>query len=208
MESAFVTGERLISKTMNPESYSCLGKAECSLHRHIFFLAPLLLLLSACASQPRSTETIWTTVADVYSKDKLNQSYNAQVLERFRSAGFSEQDIEQGRLIRVACGLGTDYTWGSYAYLPPGLKVKKEDVLQLRVDDPGTDDRMGMNPVLSQVEWFKWPGSLHAYRYISDWKEKNLFLNFERIPLEPEQQGRYVVSHGSYVIKCRQANEG
>lgn len=192
---------------MAPQNCNGIERAECHLRRHVFFVAPILVLLSACASQPRSTETIWITVADVYSKDKLNQSYNAQLRERFRSAGFSEQDIEQGRLIRVACGLGTDYTWGSYAYLPLGMKVKKEDVLRLRIDDPGTDDRMGMNSVLSQVEWFKWPGSLHAYRYIPDWKERNLFLNFERIPLEPGQQGRYVVSHGAYIIKCRQADE-
>lgn len=72
------------------------------------------------------------------------------------------------------------------------------------VDEPGTDNAMGINPALGPVNTFNWPGSLPAYRYIPEWKERNLSRNFERIPLEPGQQGRYVISHGSYVIKCRQ----
>lgn len=160
--------------------------------------------LAGCASQPKPAETAWVTVVDIYSAKAMQQSFNKPVAKRFMQAGFSVKDIEDGRMLRVACGLGTDYTWGSYAYLPTGMRVEKDEVVRLRIDEPTTDERMGLNPVMGRVEGFRFPGALHAHRYIPDWKERGLYLNFERTPLQPEQQGRYVISHGSYVIKCRQ----
>ena len=192
---------------MNLKRRRTAVKVHCPPFPRVFAVAACIALLSGCASQPKPAETVWATVVTVYSTEELMRSHNAGMLERFRSAGFSRQDIGKGRLLRVACGLGSDHTWGSYAYLPPGLNARKDDVVRLKIDDPGTDDRMGMNPALNRVEWFKWPGSTQAYRYIPDWKEKNLFYNFERIALEPGQQDRYIISHGSYVIKCRQADE-
>ncbi|MGE4109475.1 MAG: hypothetical protein AB7E73_02125 [Burkholderiales bacterium] len=167
-------------------------------------LLSAVLALAACANPPRSGEVVWVSVADIYTPVELNRSFNRPLSGRFESEGFTGKDIKAGRLLRVSCALGTDYTWGSYAYLPAGMTVKKGEVLRLRISQPGTDDRMGMNPVLGAVEHFRWPGVLQAYRYIPDWKERNLALNFERIPLDSGQQGRYEISHGSYVIRCRQ----
>ncbi|MDQ9171830.1 hypothetical protein Q8A64_15560 [Oxalobacteraceae bacterium R-40] len=169
-----------------------------------YIIPCVLLALGGCATQPETSETVWVVVKSVYSADELGQSFNSSAAKRFADAGFNEKDISAGRLLKVACGLGTDYTWGSYAYLPPGVAVKSGDVVRLRIDEPATDDRPGMNPVVDRVERFNYPGSLQAYRYIPDWKERNLFLNFERIPLAREQERRYIISHGAYVIKCRQ----
>jgi len=163
-----------------------------------------LVALTGCASQPETAESVWVTVVEVYSPKGMQQEFNKPVLDRLTQAGFNAKDIEAGRLLRVACGLGTDYVWGSYAYLPAGMQVRKDEVVRLRVDEPTTDARMGLNSVLGRVEGFAFPGGSPAYRYIPDWKERNLRLNFERMPLAPQQQGRYIISHGSYVIKCRQ----
>lgn len=159
----------------------------------------LLFALTGCASQPRVPETVWVTVVDVYSPKEFQQSFNKPVVQRFMEAGFDRNDTEAGRLLKVACGLGTDYTWGSYAHLPAGMTAREKEVVLLRIDE-----RMGLNPVASRIEEVKSPGRFPVHRYIPDWKERNLFLNIERIPLAPEQEGRYVVSHGSHVIKCRQ----
>lgn len=171
--------------------------------RHLFPI--VLLALAGCASQPKMTETIWVTVVQVYTPKDMQQSFNRPVLDRFSQAGHTAADIAAGRMLRVACGLGTDYTWGSYAFLPAGMQAHKDEVLRLRIEEPTTDDRMGLNPVLGRVEEFPFPGNMHAYRYIPDWKERKLFLNFERIPLAPQQEGRYAITHGAYIIKCRQA---
>lgn len=158
--------------------------------------------LAGCAAQPRVADEVWVGVEQVYSAQDLGQPFNKAVRERFAQAGYSAKDIEAGRLLRVACGLGSDYTWGSYAWLPQGMQVQRNDVLRLRVDEPTTDDRMGLNPVVGPVPGLR--GSSSAYRFIPDWKERNLSRNIEQIPLPRAQEGRYVISHSSYVIKCRQ----
>lgn len=169
-----------------------------------YFLTLALLALAGCASQPVVSDKVWVSVVHVYASKDMQQSFNKPVMERFAQAGFTEQDVGAGRMLRVACALGTDYAWGSYAYLPAGMQARKDEILQLRVEEATTDDRMGLNPVIGAVDGFPFPGSLHAHRFIPDWKERNLFLNFERIPLKPEQQGRYEIVHSSYLIKCRQ----
>lgn len=173
-------------------------------YRHSIGILGLVMGLAGCASSPKPQEVIWVSVVDLYTTAELKRDFNRRVADLFEKEGYSAKDVADGRLLRVACGLGTDHTWGSYAYLPADLPVKKGQVLRMRVDRPGNDEWMGVNPVLGSVADFRWEGVLPAYRYISDWKERNLALNFERVPLDPGQQGRYVVSHGSYVIKCRQ----
>ena len=163
-------------------------------------------LLAGCALPPRHAETVWVAVAHVYTPEDLLKSWNAALAARVRGAGLSDQDIAAGRLLRVACGLGTDHTWGSYAYLPPEMSVRKDEVLELRIDDPTNDSRLGWNPVVGRVERFKFPGSARAHTYVPDWKERGRYVNFERIPLQPEQQGRYEISHSEYIIKCRQGD--
>ncbi len=170
----------------------------------------LALLASAlvvgCAQPPRHAETVWVTVAYVYLPGDLQQSWNVGLASRAKGAGLTDADVAAGRLLRVACGLGTDRTWVSYAYLPPGMSVRKDEVLELRIDDPTDGSRLGWNPVVGHVERFKFPGSARASKYIPDWKERGLYVNFERIPLQPEQRGRYEISYSEYIIKCRQGD--
>jgi hypothetical protein len=163
-------------------------------------------VLVGCAPAPRHAETVWVTVAHVYTPEDLQKSWNTALASQVKGAGLSEREVADGRVLRVACALRTDHTWGSYAYLPPGMSVRKNEVLELRIEDPTDDSRFGWNPVVGRVERFEFPGSLRAYTYVPDWKERGLPFNFERIALQPEQRGRYEISHSEYIIKCRQGD--
>jgi hypothetical protein len=161
----------------------------------------LAAMLAGCAAQPKAADEVWAGVVQVYSAADLAQPFNKDVRERFARAGLGEKDADAGRLLRVACGLGADYAWGSYDWLPPGAQVGRNGVVRLRVDEAPADDRMGLNRVLAPVPG-AW-GSKPAYSFIPDWKERGLSRNIERIPLPPADAGRYVIVHSNYLVKCR-----
>ena len=161
------------------------------------------ILLSGCGTPPKPNEVVWASVAEIYTPEKLARSYNRVLAARAAGEGMNAADIEEGRLVRVGCGVGPDYSWGAYAYAPKGLKLRAEQVVRVAVKDEGTDDRMGWNPILGSVS-FDYRDSMPAYRFIPDWRERGLSRNIERIELEPGQRGRYVIVHSQYLIKCRQ----
>jgi hypothetical protein len=163
-------------------------------------------LVAGCAQTPRHGETVWATVAYVYTTEDLKRSWNLELAARVKGAGMSEADVAAGRLLRVACGLGPDRSWVSYAYLPPGMTARRDDILEVRIEDPAGDSRIGWNPVVGRVERFKYPGSARAYAYVPASKEQGLRAGFEQIPLSPDQRGRYEVANAEYVIKCRQGD--
>ena len=117
--------------------------------------APLFLVpwIAAWGTPPKPDETVWATVAEIYTQEKLLQSWNKR---------------------RVAAR------------------------------DPGDDHRLGWNAVTGSVEQFRYRGSLTAYRFMPDWKERGLSNNLAPVGLEPGQTGRYVIVHSSDLIKCRQ----
>jgi hypothetical protein len=162
------------------------------------------LLVGGCGTPPKTGGSVWASVAEVYTPEKLSRSYNQRLAARAAAEGLTNADIEQGRLVKVGCGIGPDYAWGAYAYAPKGLKLREEQVVRVAVKDPGNDDRMGWNPILGVVQGFDYRGSMPAYRFIPDWRERGLNRNIERIDLEPGQQGRYAIVHSQYLIRCRQ----
>ena len=171
--------------------------------------APLVLtglLLGGCGTPPKSGEMVWATVAEVYTPEKLARSYNQRLADRATAEGLTGADIEAGRLVKVGCGIGPDYSWGAYAYAPKGLKLREEQVVRVAVTDVGDDNRMGWNRLLGPVENFGYRGSMPAYRFIPDWRERKLSKNIEQITLEPGQRGRYAIVHSRYLIKCRQGD--
>ncbi len=163
-------------------------------------------LVVGCTLTPRHTETVWVTVAYIYTPADLERSWNAAVASRAKGAGLTGEDIAAGRLLRVACGLGTNDTWVSYAFLPPGMSVRRDEVLELRIEDPSEGSRPGWNPVVGRVDRFKFAGASRAYTYVPEPKERGLNVDRERIPLAPEQRGRYEIAHSEYIIKCRQGD--
>jgi hypothetical protein len=172
--------------------------------RHLTVL--VFVLLAGCAAAPKHTETVWVTAAYVYAPADLEKSWNAGLASLVKGAGLTDQDVAAGRLLRVACGLGTNHTWASYAYLPPGMSVRKDEILELRIEDPREGSNLGWNPVVGRVERFKFPGASRAYAYVPERKERGLNVDRERITLAPEQRGRYEVVHSEYIIKCRQGD--
>jgi hypothetical protein len=163
-------------------------------------------LLGGCGTPPKSNEVVWATVAEIYTPEKLARSYNRALAARAVEEGLNSADIEAGRLVKVGCGIGPDYSWGAYAYAPKGLNLREEQVVRVAVTDVGDDNRMGWNRLLGPVENFGYRGSMPAYRFIPDWRERGLSRNIEQINLEPGQRGRYAIVHSQYLIKCRQGD--
>lgn len=162
------------------------------------------ILLAGCGTPPIAGDTVWVSVRRVLKPADLEQSWNRELASRVHAASLTAEDIEAGRLLHVGCGIGSDHGWGSYAILPKGPKVSPDKVLEVRVDQPTTDDRLGLNPVVGFVDWFRFPGSLRKYEFIPDWREKGLRSNLRTIPLLPEQKGRYESVHSDYLIACKQ----
>jgi hypothetical protein len=159
------------------------------------------LLLSACAWGPAVNDVVSASVrvltpADVSRLKPLER-------QKLQEAGVRlEDDVAAGRLVRVACAVMTDGTWGSLAVLPRGLSVANQDVVQVRVKDRGDNDHDGVNEVLGLVSPRITSGQ-RAYRFIPDWRERGLRNNFERIELPREIRDRYLIVHSTYVVKCR-----
>jgi hypothetical protein len=170
------------------------------------FAVLVCVLLAGCAVAPKHTETVWVTVAYIYTPADLEKSWNAGLASLVKGAGLTDQDVAAGRLLRVACGLGTNQTWASYAYLPPGMSVHRDEVVELQIEDPSESFRLGWNPVVGRVERFKFPGSSRAYLYVPEPKERGLNVDRKRIPLQAEQRGRYEIAYSEYIIKCRQGD--
>jgi hypothetical protein len=168
-------------------------------------LAVVAAVLAGCAL-PRHGEAVWVTVSHVYTSDDLQKSWNVALASQVKGAGLTEQDVADGRVIRVTCGLGANDTWASYAYLPPGMSVRKDEILELRIEDPREGAILGWNPVVGRVERFKFPGASRAYAYVPERKEHGLNVDREPIPLAPEQRGRYEIAYSEYIIKCRQGD--
>ena len=82
------------------------------------------------------------------------------------------------------------------------MQVARGTVVRMRLDDAGDNDREGLNTVVGPMTPALSSGQ-QAYRFIPDWKERGLSNNVERVPLAPEQAGRYLVVQGSYLVKCR-----
>lgn len=161
-------------------------------------------LLAGCGTPPTAGDTVWVSVSRVFKPADLEQSWNRQLAARAHAAGLSRSDLEAGRLLQVECGLGPDYQWSSYAILPRSWTAPLNKVLEMRVDQPSTDERLGLNPVTGMVDSFRFPGKLRQFEFIPDWKAKGLSSNLRAIPLQPAQEGRYVSMHSDYLIACQQ----
>jgi hypothetical protein len=166
----------------------------------------LALVLTGCASGPPLGGSAWVGVDAVLTAADLqghrgHSAHRNLDGTRLAAAGVSDADIAAGRLLLVSCSPSIDATWSSFAIAPPGVVARRGDVLQLQVREGSTNDRTGLNPVAGGIV----PGlrdRMPAYRAISDWRERGLSNNFERLPLAPALEGRYRIVQGSYVIAC------
>lgn len=165
----------------------------------LLLLAPALLL-AACASPPTANSTVSAAVrlltpADVARLKPLQQ-------QKLQEAGVTAADVAAGRLVRVACAVTADGSWGSLAVLPRGLAVKNQEVVLVRVKDAGNNDYDGINEVLGPVSPPLQSGR-PVYTFIPDWRERGLRDNIARIEEPPEVRGRFLEVQGAWLVKCR-----
>lgn len=155
-------------------------------------------LLAGCGSLPDRGETVTVAVRAVLTPQALKAAERA----RLAAAGVDDAAIAAGRLLSVHCSIGADGWWDSLALLPPGLRAERGSALRLTVTDPGTNDRLGLNPASGPVTPDPFSGRL-AHTFVPDWRERGRSSNIDPVPLPDAQRGRYHVVQGSFLLRCR-----
>jgi len=168
----------------------------------VFVIAFTVTALTACGSMPRTGDYVTVNVDYVLTPEIFWLQGNEYTRLKAKEMGLVENDIKSGRIVKVSCGVGSDWPWRSIAYLPTGMHVQEKEILNLRVDNEPEYPNAGWNPIVSRAEKFNFPGSSRAYKFIPDWRERGLAWNFERIPLEPNQRGLFHIVFSEYLIKC------
>lgn len=152
---------------------------------------------------PEKGEHITVNVDYVFTPEILALQGNEHPRQKAAEAGLGEEDVKMGRIVKVSCGVGSDWPWRSVAHLPAGMIVKEKEILDLRIDEEPEYPTPGWNPIVSRAAEFNFPGASRAYKFIPDWRERGLARNFERIPLEAGQRGLFHIVFSEYLIKCR-----
>lgn len=167
-----------------------------------FVIAVTITALTGCGSMPRTGEYVTVNVDYVFTPEIFGLQGNEFTRLKAKEMGLGEDDIKMGRIVKVSCGVGSDWPWRSVAYLPAGMHAHEKEILNLRVDNEPEYPNAGWNPLVSRAEELNFPGSSSAYQFIPDWRERGLARNFERIPLDANQRGLFHIVFGEYLIKC------
>ena len=138
----------------------------------------------------------------VFTPEQFQLQGNEYARLRAGQMGLGEEEIKQGRVVKVSCGISDDWPWRTVAYLPAGMQVRQGEIVNLRVEDVPRYPQGAWNPVVSRADAFAFPGTSRAYRFVPDWREKGLAHNFERIPLDADRRGLFDIVFGDYLIKC------
>lgn len=158
------------------------------------------VLAAGCATGPKEGELVSAAVAAVLSPQEV-LALKPMERQRLTEHGLQLAEIPRGKVVRVACSVMSDGTWGSLAIVPSGLAVGQGEVVRVRVNDPGSNEREGVNLVTGLHSPPLTSGQA-AYRLIADWRERGLRSNLERIELPPDLRERYYEVHSSYLIRC------
>lgn len=138
------------------------------------------------------------TINDLSAAD--SSAVKAQ--ESLRAAGIGAEAVKAGRVVRVACAMMTDGTWGGLGVLPNGTTAANNTVWRMKVIDTGSDSRDSVNPIVGAVPELDWSGK-SASTFIPNWRELGRASNVERVELPPSQRGRYSVVFSRFLVDCR-----
>jgi len=165
-------------------------------------IALMACLLCSCGSMPDRGETVTVGVHGAISAQDLTRRDLAAARPALQAAGIDADAIAAGRVLRVSCAVTTDGWWDSLAVLPADFGALDGRALVLQVSDPGDNDRLGVNRVVGRTEPPLRAGGL-AYRFIPDWRERGLRINYEEQPPAGGPREAYLIVQGSWVLRCR-----
>ncbi len=164
----------------------------------------LTLTLSACGTVYSSGETVTAEITGVWTESALatDLARRSPVERAAIAAAVPATAVRAGRAVQYACAEGTDSSTGGNAIAPEGLALKRGDTVTIAVGDAG---RGVPNRVTSRItDPRKQRLTKRAYEFIPDWRERGLWNNFERAPVEPWVERNYAIVYGGFLIRCRQ----
>lgn len=160
-------------------------------------------LLGACASAPPlNTLALVAVQATVTPSDlQANHSQAIRMRAALKIAGVDNGVVTAGRVVRVACAMMTDGTWGGLGVLPEGAVAAKDSVWRIRVLNPGDNEHDPVNFIAESVPELQWSGK-SAYTFVSNWRELGRYSNLDPVPLPKDEAGRYHVVFSRYLVRC------
>ena len=176
---------------------------------HVWINRPLMAsllttgLLGACASAPSVNSLATVAVQATVTPDDLQATHSQAIRMRtaLQAAGIGGEVISAGRVVRVACAMMSDGTWGGLGVLPAGARAANDSVWRIRVLDVGDNDREAVNPLTDHMPALTWSGK-SAYTFVPNWRELGRFTNLDPVPLPTDQAGRYHVVFSRYLVRC------
>jgi hypothetical protein len=173
------------------------------IHRPLVASAVAMGLLGACASAPPVNSVATVAVLATVTPEELQAGHSHAIRMRtaLQAAGVPREVVSAGRVVRVACAMMSDGTWGGLGVLPEGARAANDSVWRIRVRDVGDNDREAVNPLIDPVPGLSWSGKA-AYTFVPDWREQGRFSNLDPVPLPRDQAGRYHVVFSRYLVRC------
>lgn len=173
----------------------------------MFRLLPLLFgaaWLAGCASAPPvDSVAVVAVVRTVIPGDLEGQHTRArQDRQALQDAGVDNNAVAAGRVVRVACAMMTDGTWGGLGILPQGAQAAPGSVWRLRVAEIGNNDRVPVNALIEPLPQFTWSGK-SAYTFVPNWRELGRWTNIDPVELPRDQRGHYHVVFSHFLVSCR-----
>lgn len=160
-------------------------------------------LLGACTSAPPiNTLALVAVQATVTPADlQANHSQAIRMRAALKIAGIDNGVVAAGRVVRVACAMMTDGTWGGLGVLPEGVVAPKDSVWRIRVLNAGDNEHDPVNFIAESVPALQWSGK-SAYTFVPNWRETGRYSNLDPVPLPEDQAGRYHVVFSRYLVRC------
>ena len=160
-------------------------------------------LLVACASAPPINALALVAVQATVTPGDLqaNHSQAMRMRAALKTAGIDNEVVSAERVVRVACAMMTDGTWGGLGVLPEGAVALKDSVWRIRVLSVGDNDIEAVNPITEAMPELHWSGKA-AYTFVPNWRELGRYSNLESVALPKDQAGRYHVVFSRYLVRC------
>jgi hypothetical protein len=160
--------------------------------------------LAGCASAPPVSSVAVVAVMRTVNPGDLEGQHarSQQDRQALREAGVSDSDLAAGRVVRVACAMMTDGTWGGLAILPPGAQAAPGSVWRLRVAEVGSNDRTAVNALIDPLPGLTWSGK-SAYTFVPNWRELGRWTNIDPVELPKDQRGHYHIVFSQFLVSCR-----
>ena len=160
-------------------------------------------ILCGCSSGPpmNSLATVAVQATVLPADIEADHTRAIRMRQALQTAGIANEAILAGRVVRVACAMMSDGTWGGLGVLPAGVRAANDSVWRLRVLDVGDNEREPVNPLLEARPELTWSGK-PAYAFVPNWRELGRTTNLDKIAVPKDQRSHYEVVFSRHLVRC------